>query len=120
MTIYTGYFAKVRKYEEAGLVPISIARWSPKWFQGERCVELSPSDGLLTYYKAGAVSEEDFEEQYIAELDNLDMLTLLAEIASDKDIVLCCYEKSSDFCHRHILAKYLQDKYGITVTEVEV
>lgn len=27
---YTGYFAKINKYKELGLYPVSIARYNPK------------------------------------------------------------------------------------------
>ena len=32
--IYTGYFAKTKKYTEAGLTPASIAGKSPDFFNG--------------------------------------------------------------------------------------
>lgn len=33
--------------------------------------------------------------------------TILEAVAKDRDIVLCCYEKPDEFCHRHILAEWL-------------
>ena len=37
---------------------------------------------------------------------------------SEKDVVFLCYEKKGDFCHRHCLAKFLEDFYGLEVKEL--
>lgn len=34
---------------------------------------------------------------------------LSSESANDKHICLICYEKPADFCHRHLVAKWLND-----------
>ena len=59
--IYTGYFAQLKKYQELGLTPISIARYSPHWFTGYCLKDLAPSDSLLKGYKDGRVSVEEYE-----------------------------------------------------------
>jgi len=33
----------------------------------------------------------------------------LEQISQGRDIILCCYEKPEDFCHRKILADWLSD-----------
>ena len=47
-------------------------------------------------------------------LDKLDPHKVAAEL---DEKVLLCYEKSEDFCHRHIIAAWLQH-YGYTVKEL--
>ena len=32
--MYTGYFAKLKYYEEQGLIPIAICGGIPKWYNG--------------------------------------------------------------------------------------
>ena len=57
---------------------------------------------------------------YSEVLDNLnpqDVYNKLYELSVGKDCVLLCYEKSDDFCHRHIVAKWLEDNLGIIVKE---
>jgi uncharacterized protein YeaO (DUF488 family) len=44
-----------------------------------------------------------FKIKYQEELDGINIREKLETIANGKDIVLCCYEKPNDFCHRHIL-----------------
>lgn len=55
-----------------------------------------------------------FKHKYITELEDRGLTPngvkeLLRTITSHRDIVLCCYEKPGDFCHRHILAEWLGD-----------
>ena len=35
------------------------------------------------------------------------------------NIILLCYEKSGDFCHRHILADWLEENFGYKVKEYQ-
>ena len=45
-----------------------------------------------------------FSIKYKEEIGNKeDIIKVLEQIANGKDIILCCYEKPGDFCHRHIL-----------------
>ena len=41
-------------------------------------------------------------------------------LSGGKDDALCCYEKPGDFCHRHILAKWITENTGIEITEFGV
>jgi len=34
-------------------------------------------------------------------------------LGGDRDIILCCYEKPGEFCHRHVLANWLADKIEV-------
>ena len=38
------------------------------------------------------------------------------QYVKNKDIALVCYEKPSDFCHRHLVAKWLKEN-GYNVEE---
>lgn len=33
--------------------------------------------------------------------------TVLNKIAKDRNLILCCYEKPNEFCHRKLLSKWL-------------
>lgn len=121
MIIYTGYFAQLKKYQALGLTPISIARYSPSWFTGHCLKELAPSESLLTGYKAGRISIEEYKKQYLQQLEKVrwtEVLHRLEKYAPD-GAVLCCYEKPSDFCHRHILSEYMRES-GYDVEELLV
>lgn len=51
--MYTGYFAQIKKYRAAGLIPISIARFDPKWYVGFKYMQLAPSIEILYDWKYG-------------------------------------------------------------------
>lgn len=125
MNIYTGYYAQMKKYKAAGLVPVSIAYLTPVWYEGETCFELAPSRKLLKGYKAGEVTQEEYAKQYKDFLKTvnwgevIEKLFTISDRHDGRDLVLCCYEKPSDFCHRHLLAEYLT-KSGYPVEEFKV
>ena len=116
MDVFTGYYAQMKKYRAADLVPVSIAFVTPVWYEGETCFDVAPPHKLISEYKAGRLSVEEYSKQYIQYLDNNvkwgKVMKKLKEISAkndNKDLVLCCYEKPEDFCHRHLLAKYLNE-----------
>ena len=112
--IYTSYFSS-RKYKpEDG---ISIARYCGFW-KGPVYDKLVPPEYLIKWWK-GLSSEEqqshDNREQYkITYLTRVLAQLNVHEVAKELDSkVLLCYEKSVDFCHRHIVAQWLQNNgYG--------
>lgn len=115
--IYTGYFDHITKYLSSGLEVIGITRFPPKELQKyglSNIAFLSPSSSLLSDYKSGQISKEEFTAAY------LDYLTRNEPLVSDivswimqnkKDTVLCCFEKPNEFCHRHILADFITNHY---------
>lgn len=111
MKIYTSYFAKQANNPKA----LAICRWTPKWYNGRQCLLLAPSDKLLRGYKNGEVSEEEYAHAYTDYLNSLTIEKVLS-VLTDGDVLLC-YERSSDFCHRHILAKWLTE-HGVQVEEM--
>ena len=47
-----------------------------------------------------------------------DIDKLVSKVTKGSKICLLCYEKSDDFCHRHILCEYINKYYGITQVEL--
>lgn len=110
--IQTSYFAKYK-----GDNSISIALYKPKWFKGESYLKLAPPSFLLNRYKSGEISEEQYIEIYKGYV--LSKLNP-QEVYNDLDgKVLLCYERSSDFCHRHIVAEWLSKELNIIVEEIK-
>ena len=112
--LYTGYFAKMKKYELAGYTPVAIVASVPKWFEGPSEPLLAPCWALVSDYKQGLITEDDYIRRYTEYLDKLDIPSILSKY--DK-VVFCCFEKFGDFCHRHVFTNYVGDKYGIVITE---
>jgi len=69
-------------------------------------------------------NEAYYIKEYINQLDKKDLKTILLDIfkkaqeENKTDISLLCYEAPNDFCHRHILADYLEKKPTI-LKEIE-
>ena len=38
----------------------------------------------------------------------------------EENPILLCYEKGQEFCHRHIVAEYIEIKYGIKVRDIKI
>lgn len=122
---YTGYFARVKKYKELGLYPVSIARYNPKGINIFTWSAVAPSEDILRDYKSGKITEIEYDFRYRLQLQNRNILEDLYFIDSKvpkeyKGIVFCCYEKSGTFCHRYILAEYIDEKFSIPVKEVSL
>lgn len=117
--IYTGYYAKLKKYEEKGLLPISIAGKAPQFYTGVQYKKFAPSWDIFSKWKSGEISNGQYTERFKKEvLGKLDKAQIKSYLNSfENDIILLCYEKSGDFCHRHIVAKWIEDELGLKVQE---
>lgn len=112
--IYTSYFANIKNLPE-NLRLVSIARSTPKYVNCEKCSELFPDWEIINLVKSNPCkeSEEKYTEVYKKQLEKLDA----EEIANKlQNSILLCYEKPGDFCHRHLVAKWLR-KSGISCIE---
>ena len=108
----TSYYAKYK-----GDNAVSIAAKCPHWFTGRQYKKLAPNYYTLLSYKNGEINEEQFTELYYAEvLNNLDAKRVYEELGENS--VLLCWEKSGSFCHRHIVAEWLQNELGVEITEL--
>ena len=115
--VYTSYFSRAGK-----IVPnrrlISIARTSPEGWGGSYLRELNPSQTLLSAYKRGEISAVEYEKTFRFEvLDRLDRVDIYNKI---KGKVLCCWEKSDSFCHRHLVLEWIKEGLGNEVIGGEI
>lgn len=112
--IYTSYFASPFLRDNNDIIAISIARVTPKWFSGPSLLEVAPPYSLVKMYKdnINEIGIQDYYRSvYTSEVLNRIDVHRLKQYFSffTKDIVLCCYEKTGDFCHRLLLGKWLSD-----------
>lgn len=125
--MYTGYYAKVREYRANGLIPVCISLGIPDWWDGPVYKKLAPTTRVLGHYrfcnKPRTVSQkvQDYLDDYARDvLINLDPKIVLEELSKFGDIdklILCCYEKPSEFCHRQIVASWMRVKAKIECKE---
>ena len=50
----------------------------------------------------------------------LSKINLEELLKDEKDPILLCFEKEQQFCHRHVLAEYIEIKYGIKVRDIKI
>lgn len=122
-TLYTSYFAKFKR----GVGDkISIARFNPKWLNQNElfawCTSLAPSKELLNDYKYKSISWKEYSERYYNEIKNseqaqFDIFSICMRLTLGNDVTLYCYEKSTDNCHRYLLADIFKSK-GFEVEEI--
>lgn len=116
--IYTSYYAKMRSIPST-VCCISISRGIPSWYHGLSYNKLAPRWETVKKYKNGGSWEDYVREYYETVLDKLDpeeVYNDLMRLSGGKDVVLLCYEKSTDNCHRHIISEWLR-RYGFYCVE---
>lgn len=120
--IYTSYFAKLKSLPD-NIVPISICAKAPDWYKGLQYKKLAPKYDFFMKWKETHDNEyyiRCFNEQVLNKLDILNVIRDLIDLApgdmTGKTICLVCYEKPGDFCHRHLVADWL-NKNGFECKE---
>ena len=131
--IYTSYFAKLKSLP-SNVIPISICGKAPVWYTGIQYRKLAPKYDFFMKWKETHDNDYYIEHFQKEVLDSLEIIRVLHELHcllpeevkiqiqssvwsnTDWHIALICYEKPSDFCHRHLVADWL-NKHGIKVEE---
>lgn len=125
MEIKTGYFGQMRKYIEMGYTPTSIVLFPPKWYNGKNLKVYAPSLELFNNYRTGRIADERFKLEYELEVEDTGLEPLKQYIKEKEQegvskIVLLCFEKPNETCHRHILAKYINENTNFSVEEIKL
>ena len=136
MRLYTSCYSSFSRFPDNWLC-IGISRYIPR----ELCTTsihnflytpnniLAPSVGLLEDIKNGKITQEQYARRYFEEIgasikklgfsgSNEYFAKMVSEIASEgwDAMVLLCYEKPQEFCHRHLLSALMR-KNGFDVQE---
>ena len=94
-----------------------------RWYK-----ELAPDPEILNQFnnintKTKSIKEW-FANKYYMKLNKLKVSGILDNYVEElrkfnqyNDIVLLCYEKPTEFCHRHLLANYLNKFYNLDIKE---
>jgi len=94
---------------------VSICLYPPLDYSGAQFPKLAPDKDTFFAIKAGDIDEKQYEKQYrervLAKIDPQVVYDLF------KKSVLLCWEPAGDFCHRRIVASWIQEKLGIEIDE---
>ena len=113
----TSYFANLRHLKSY----LSISQYPPKWYDGPQLKMLAPPPALLKAAHNG-LSHAEYEKQYKRDvLDHLDAQEVYDAITDEygDDVALLCFEKPGDFCHRRLVAQWLETELKVAVPEWE-
>jgi len=108
----TSNFWKAGKNSNA----VSIAARAPSWYRDREYKKLAPKYWLLMKYKKDKDSNFYTAHYYEEILNKLDPQKTFNELG--KDAILLCWEKSGEFCHRHLVSQWLSKNLGIKIQEV--
>ena len=116
--IYTTYFANARNLP-ANIEPISIAARPPRGWSGKEYKQLAPPRDVLSKYMRDK-NEADYIQAYRKRVLNFrdpdDTVRGLHKLTDKDNIALVCYERPEAFCHRHLVADWLNE-HGIKCLE---
>ena len=121
--IYTSYFEKLESLPN-NIVPISISDKTPDWYKGLKYKKLTPRFGFIERLKANKDKKyytKIFKEHVLSKLNVNNVILDFSKMSysyniGEKEICLLCNEKPSEFCHRHLVAKWFNDN-GILCEE---
>jgi hypothetical protein len=108
--IHTSYFSSRKYKSEDG---IAIARWCSFW-SGPTFKALAPNESLIEWWKSLSAKDREkadnkdyyekrYRQQTLSSLDPKEVAMIL------EGKTLLCFERSDEFCHRHIVAKWLRE-----------
>jgi hypothetical protein len=138
--IYTSYFARLKDLPD-NVVPVSICGKAPTWYKGLEYKKLAPIYEHFVRWKADRDTwrfAENYKVRVLGKLDAFEVVTELelmmppddttwpydykvevekpVHVSRARHICLVCYEKSTDFCHRHYVREWLNEN-GIKCEE---
>jgi len=114
---YTSYFGNFRNVKN----PIAICGKSPDFYKGPEYKKLVPKYSFFKDWKDGIIDNDGYTTLYNEMLETLDVHSVykvLCGFYKDESFTLLCYEKSGDFCHRHLVADWL-NKNGYEIKELQ-
>ena len=120
--LFTSYW-RLPQLADLDATIVSISRGQPRKrlpFRYRRLANLAPGDAAWN-----APDRESFERSYRTQLEELGAGTILADlerISGGKPVVAVCWERLDEpgaWCHRTMLARYLEKQVNIKVRELE-
>lgn len=123
MQIYTSYFAQLRNFPK-DFVPVAICGGIPEWYTGLWYKKVAPKWKFFQEWKINHDNNfyiEHFNNEVLNCITPKNFINDLKQLTNNADnIVLLCYEKPNDFCHRHLVADWVNNaNIGVYIKEYE-
>ena len=111
--IYTSNYDTCSSHEHA----VSISASSPEYFNGKHISSLAPTWDIIRAYKSGKITEEQYSKWYIDLILERHQNAQAVYNSIPHGTIMLCYEKPGEFCHRRVLAKWIEQELGHEVPE---
>jgi hypothetical protein len=121
LELYTSRWAN-RELAHLDVVPVGISRGVPRWrtpYRYKLLRLLAPSR------EAFGISEpQEFERAYRAGLEKIGLEGIVSELwriseeHGGRPLVMLCWERPGEFCHRRVLADWIEKNVGVEVPEL--
>jgi hypothetical protein len=111
--IYTSNYVRSAKYA----LSYAISVKPPEWYVGKCLPQLAPTWDMVNQSKSGRLTHAQYTEQYINLLSKRRFTPDRVMDALPDNSRLLCYESPGEFCHRRILAQWIQDELGLIISE---
>ena len=117
--ITTSYYAQEKKIKN----PVRISQQKYRWGTKSReYMKLAPPMYLVNHWKKGSITVEQYTEEYyrvvLSKLNPQEVLDEIIRIFGD-DATLLCFEKAGEFCHRRLVAEWIEKGTGVEVPELQ-
>ena len=104
------FFRVLNRQKQFGERLVSIAYHSPGVYLGRSYPALAPRRQMLK------LDEATYRIEYQKILDNLDPRQVFDDLG--EDAILLCWEAPGKFCHRRLVAEWLEEHLGRLVPEL--
>ena len=118
----TGCFKHIDEEKNNGFISISLYP-SKNDFVRYEYKSLAPNWKLFENLKSNNISQEKFIEEFMEQLNNLNAITVfddLKSLVTGFEPILMTNGNKKKFCHRHLVADWLQNELNIQVDEYKL
>ena len=119
--IKTSYYYAV-KNKANDYYKVAISRTAPTNEYDLHALSLAPDSDNLWAYKNEYIDDKEYTRQYLDKLnrilDNGTLQSIIENLKAHDKVLLLCYEGKSKFCHRHILADFLNEHFKLGISEL--
>lgn len=119
--IDTSHFNNKDAWSHPGAIRISRRNCQKKGSHHPKYADLAPSKELLDDWNTGKITEAEYTRifnQQLAALSPEKVYNDLMAITSGHDAVLLCHCATGKFCHRRLVAAWLENALQIKVPEL--
>lgn len=115
----TGYFYALSRNKIDGAVSIAAGR--PRYVKIHYELKLlAPNWGLLNAFRKNEIDEAEYVVRFNSQLARLDAYAVVEELQAmtkEGEPVMMCHCGTKDFCHRHLVAEWIERETGQVIEE---